>query len=62
MIEFRQINCPYCNAGFEAQIDCSAGNQQYIEDCHVCCQPIVFHVEVGPQYQLTNVTVHNENE
>lgn len=62
MIENRQICCPYCNALFDTQIDCSAGNQQYTEDCHVCCQPIVFQIEVGPQFQLINVAVHNENE
>jgi transcription elongation factor Elf1 len=62
MIENRQITCPYCNALFETQIDCSAGAQQYTEDCHICCQPILFNIEVGPQFQLTSVTVRNENE
>jgi len=62
MIENRQINCPYCGALFDTQIDCSAGEQHYTEDCHVCCQPIIFHIEVDPQFQLTNVTVQSENE
>ena len=62
MIENRQITCPYCNALFDTQIDRSAGAQQYTEDCHICCQPILFNIEVGPQFQLTSVTVRNENE
>lgn len=62
MIENKQISCPYCGALFDTQIDCSGGEQHYTEDCHVCCQPIVFHIEVGPQFQLTNVIVQSENE
>lgn len=41
-LEERRVECPYCGAGFTCLLDCSAGNQQYIEDCQVCCQPIVF--------------------
>ena len=62
MIENRQINCPYCDALFDTQIDCSAGDQQYTEDCHICCQPILFNIDVGPQFQLTSETGRNENE
>lgn len=62
MIEDRQISCPYCGAVFETQVDCSAGCQSYVEDCQVCCQPIVFDVEVGSQWQLMNLTVQRENE
>ncbi len=62
MIEYSKINCPYCDQQFDSQIDCSAGEQHYTEDCHVCCQPIIFHIEVDHQLQLTNVTVQRENE
>jgi hypothetical protein len=62
MIENRQIYCPYCGTLFDTQIDCSAGTQAYTEDCHICCQPINFQIEVGPQFQLLNVTVQRENE
>jgi|AntRauTorcE11898_2_1112593.scaffolds.fasta_scaffold26855_1 transposase-like protein len=37
----QQIDCPYCGETLSIVIDPSAGNQQqYIEDCHVCCRPI----------------------
>lgn len=62
MIEYELIHCPYCGAMFETQIDCSAGTQAYTEDCHVCCQPIIFKFEVGPQFQLMNLRVQRENE
>ena len=62
MIEDRQIPCPYCGGVFETQVDCTAGNQSYIEDCQICCQPIMFEIEVGPALQLINLTVHREND
>ncbi|MCK9532703.1 MAG: CPXCG motif-containing cysteine-rich protein [Gammaproteobacteria bacterium] len=35
-----EVQCPYCWSWFETEVDTSAGNQDYIEDCSVCCQPI----------------------
>ena len=42
----RQIPCPYCGETIEILIDGSQEQQQYIEDCSVCCQPINFAVAV----------------
>jgi hypothetical protein len=34
------VNCPYCGESVEITLDPGSGaNQQYIEDCHVCCRP-----------------------
>ena len=38
----RSISCPYCAELIEVLIDSSDLNQQYIEDCQVCCRPIIF--------------------
>jgi hypothetical protein len=40
MLDFQAIHCPYCGEPLEIAVDISAGNQQYIEDCQVCCRPI----------------------
>lgn len=32
--------CPYCGESILLLVDDSAGEQQYIEDCQVCCRPI----------------------
>ena len=34
------VRCPYCGEPIEVQVDASAGDQAYIEDCQVCCRPI----------------------
>lgn len=46
MLPAREIRCPYCGEPMELQID-AAGNQDYIEDCHVCCRPIEVAVRIG---------------
>lgn len=61
MIEGININCPYCGEIFETTADCSAGDQEYIEDCHVCCQPIVLTI-VTNDYMLVRVDVRRDNE
>ena len=34
------IHCPFCAEPITILIDSSAGSQDYIEDCQVCCRPI----------------------
>lgn len=41
-----QISCPYCGETIELLIDTSAGTQQYVEDCEVCCQPMNVRVAI----------------
>jgi transcription elongation factor Elf1 len=39
--------CPSCGESIVIPIDVSAGEEQkYIEDCPVCCNPNVIHVEL----------------
>ncbi len=42
MLESQAYQCPYCGEEAEALLDLSAGDQEYIEDCPVCCRPIIF--------------------
>jgi len=40
------ITCPYCAEPVVILLDGSAGDQSYIEDCQVCCQPMQIHLAV----------------
>jgi hypothetical protein len=41
-----EVSCPHCGAPTTFFPDPSEGERQdLIEDCQVCCNPIVFHVE-----------------
>ncbi|MDB4907720.1 MAG: Cysteine-rich protein [Gemmatimonadetes bacterium] len=34
------VRCPYCGESVEIALDPGSGEQQeYVEDCEVCCQP-----------------------
>ena len=38
-------HCPYCNESISVLIDPSLPQQQYIEDCEVCCRPITVNIQ-----------------
>lgn len=41
MIQFETITCPYCWEPIEITLDLTVESQQQVEDCSVCCRPIV---------------------
>ena len=46
LLQEHPISCPYCGETITLLIDCSESAQNYVEDCQVCCQPIVLDVQV----------------
>ncbi|MDQ3038434.1 MAG: CPXCG motif-containing cysteine-rich protein [Pseudomonadota bacterium] len=48
MLDNQEVECPYCGEVICLMLDSSAGQQSYIEDCHVCCQPITVDLQVDP--------------
>ena len=40
MLLSRDISCPYCGENIEILIDDSVEEDDYFEDCSVCCRPI----------------------
>lgn len=40
------VHCPWCGERFRTLVDASAGDAEYVEDCQVCCRPIVFRLQV----------------
>lgn len=60
-LETAQIQCPYCWETFETVVDCSVAEQQYVEDCYVCCQPIVIQVTSDGE-QITELRLSAENQ
>ena len=57
----RDIRCPYCNEPISVLIDPQDLGQQYIEDCQVCCKPIVFTLSDDAMGGIT-VDVRSEDE
>lgn len=42
-------HCPYCFTEVSILADLSVSQQQYIEDCERCCNPIEFRIEAQNQ-------------
>ncbi len=61
MLESVWIACPYCGETFETTVDCSVGDQEYVEDCQVCCNPIVLDIRVDWSGELLSVDTRREN-
>ena len=43
-MDSQEIHCPSCGEPLEIAIDWSVREQEYVEDCQVCCQPMVLRV------------------
>jgi hypothetical protein len=48
------VQCPYCWESFTLLVDGSVDQQEYVEDCEVCCRPIDFIVTID---ELDRVSV-----
>jgi hypothetical protein len=41
VLEEVDLQCPYCGEPITVLVDVSEPTQEYIEDCEVCCRPMV---------------------
>jgi len=53
--------CPSCGEPIQLLIDCSIPEQQYIEDCQVCCRPIQITARVDAA-GIPAISVKNDSE
>jgi transcription elongation factor Elf1 len=60
LIQNKTVQCPYCGEIIDVLIDTSVEQQDYIEDCSVCCRPIEFSVAVLDD--VISVTVRTNDE
>ena len=54
LLHLESITCPYCWETIEITLDLSIDEQRYVEDCSVCCRPIVisYRAEDGSLIEL----------
>lgn len=45
-LQEHSVHCPYCGETIGVLIDTSVAEQDYVEDCQVCCRPIDFRITV----------------
>lgn len=53
--------CPHCGEPIDTYPDPGGGDDQsYIEDCSVCCRPILFHAQLDEETGEYAVSVSAE--
>jgi transcription elongation factor Elf1 len=57
----KSIVCPYCGETLDVLIDSTDLDEQYIEDCQVCCKPINFIVSEDNKGEVT-VSVYSDDD
>lgn len=57
----KTIRCPYCNEKISVLLDPTDSDQQYIEDCQVCCKPINFSITQSETGDLS-VSVYGDDD
>ncbi len=60
-IEENAIRCPYCDESITVLVDLSVPQQEYVEDCQVCCRPILLNVSVAGDAGVS-IVARTENE
>lgn len=66
MNETHAYTCPYCGEANTTELDLSGlapgETQQYIEDCSVCCRPIVIAVATDFAGGIGTIDIERDNE
>ncbi len=45
MLDHSSVTCPHCGERIDVNVELASRHQQYIEDCSVCCQPMMVLVD-----------------
>jgi hypothetical protein len=62
MLDSKAVQCPYCGEPFETAVDVAAGTAEYVEDCPVCCRPILFRVATDPDGEVLSVELRRDDD
>jgi hypothetical protein len=54
-------HCPYCGESIELVVDTSITQQEYIEDCQVCCRPMIISADIETNGEVC-LAIRSENE
>ncbi|MFO7705280.1 MAG: CPXCG motif-containing cysteine-rich protein [Halopseudomonas sp.] len=56
------LECPYCGEPISLLLDLTGGSQSYVEDCQVCCQPIVVNLQIDADEDDYHVDLRAEQD
>ena len=56
----QRVDCPYCGAPLTLLLDSSDSGAEYMEDCQVCCRPMVVALLDDGDTPIAHVRSENE--
>ena len=62
VLDALRIQCPYCGEIVDLTIDRIGADAEYIEDCQVCCRPMVIRVSDDTIDGDVTVTARRDDE
>lgn len=62
MLEEAEVTCPCCWETVVLDVDLSAGSQTYVEDCPVCCRPMLVRLTVDEDGERFELSVEPESD
>jgi phage FluMu protein Com len=60
--EYTEIQCPHCGELQDINIELLQEQQSYIEDCQICCKPMVLNIQIDYDTQQVQIYAQRENE
>ena len=54
------VLCPYCGERVGLLVDATLPHQQYVEECEVCCRPMLVTIDATAEDPIVDVTRENE--
>lgn len=62
ILKHTDVSCPHCGHPVHLDLDCSNGDQDYIEDCTNCCNPIHLNLHLNELHRKVELSVISDNE
>jgi transcription elongation factor Elf1 len=61
-ISIKRIHCPHCGHHSLVELDSSAGDQNYYEECPFCCNEIHLNMHIDEYQQQIQLTIDSDDE
>ncbi|WP_238870859.1 CPXCG motif-containing cysteine-rich protein [Halopseudomonas maritima] len=61
-LEEANLACPHCGEPITLLLDLTGGAQSYVEDCQVCCQPILVNLWIDEHSDEVHIDLRREQD
>ncbi|MEI8641356.1 CPXCG motif-containing cysteine-rich protein [Pseudoalteromonas sp. Hal099] len=58
----QRITCPHCGNHIHLDIDASMGDQDYVEECTACCNPIHLNMHIDHAHKKLELHIDSDDE